>query len=156
MILRALCLAALVLVLPGCVRHPESCWVCQRDVHASVRTTLTLASGKQVVACCPRCALHYQEDPGNAVREIRVTDHAAGGSLPMAAAFLIEGSDETPCMLHHPVSDETRTPMQVCYDRCMPSLIAFKDEGAARAFAADHGGTLHPPGTFVPPRSASP
>ncbi|MBI2016776.1 MAG: hypothetical protein HYS77_14745 [Candidatus Rokubacteria bacterium] len=153
---RALFLAALVLGLPGCVRHPESCWVCQREVHASVRTNLILASGKKVVACCPRCALHYQEEPGKAVREIRVTDHAGGGSLPLDAAFLIEGSDETPCMRHHPVADESHTPMQVCYDRCMPSLIAFKEEAAARAFAADHGGTIHRPGTVAPPRSASP
>lgn len=156
MIVRALCHAVLLLVLAGCVGQPESCWVCQRDVHASVRTTLVLESGRQVVACCPRCALHFQEEPGNAVREIRVTDHAGGGDLPMTRAFLIEGSDETPCMLHHPVADESRTPMQVCYDRCMPSLIAFKDEGAARAFAADHGGTVHLPGSFVPPPTASP
>ena len=156
MSLRALCLAALALVLSGCVRHPESCRVCGRDVHASVRTTLILSSGKQVLACCPRCAMHFQEDPSHAVREIRVTDHAAGGRFSMAGAFLVEGSDVTPCMQHHPVSDESRTPMQVCYDRCMPSLIAFENEGAARAFAADHGGTVHRPGTFVLPRSASP
>lgn len=156
MSMRALFLAFLAAGLIACAQRPEQCWVCQREVHATVRTTLILASGRQVVACCPRCALHYQEEPGNAVREIRVTDHAGGGSLPLDAAFVIEGSDDTPCMRHHPVADESHTPMRVCYDRCMPSLIAFKEEAAARAFAADHGGTVHRPGTVATPRSASP
>ncbi|MBI4169761.1 MAG: hypothetical protein HY510_07475 [Acidobacteria bacterium] len=45
--------------------------------------------------------------------------------------------------------------MHVCYDRCMPSLIAFGDEAAARAFMADHGGTLRPPGALSRPAPAS-
>jgi hypothetical protein len=151
-----LVILAVAASIAACARRPEQCWVCQREVHASVRTTLALASGKEVVACCPRCALHYREEPGNAVREIRVTDHAGGGSLPLAGAFLIEGSDETPCMRHHPVADESRMPMQVCYDRCMPSLIAFKEEAAARAFAADHGGSIHRPGTIPAAPPAAP
>ncbi len=149
--LLAIALAALVC----CARQPDRCWVCEREIHAQVRTTLTLASGRQVHACCPRCALHYKEETGDRVQSIRVTDQAAGGPLPFAAAYFVEGSDETPCLHHPPVVDETRTPMQVCYDRCMPSLIAFRDGAAARAFLADHGGTLHPPGRFpgLPPPS---
>ena len=84
-----------------------------------------------------------------APRAISVTDHAGGGSLAFESAFLVEGSDETPCMRHHPVLDERRTPMHVCYDRCMPSLIAFAAEDAARAFVREHGGTLHAPGTLA-------
>ncbi len=145
---RALFLAALVAGLPACAQRPEHCWVCQREVHASVRTTLALANGREVIACCPRCALHYKEEPGNAVREIRVTDHEGGGRLPFTSAFIIEGSDETPCMRHHPMADESKAPMQVCYDRCMPSLIAFKEDAAVRAFAAEHGGKVYPPGRF--------
>ncbi len=135
--------------LLSCAARPERCFICQREVHDSVRTTLRLASGKSVVACCPRCALHYQEEPDNRVRGIRVTDYAGGRRLPFSGAFLVEGSDETPCMHRHAaLTDESKTRMQVCYDRCMPSLIAFKDETAARAFVAGHGGTLYPPGRF--------
>jgi hypothetical protein len=38
-------------------------------------------------------------------------------------------------------------PLHACYDRCMPSLIAFRDAAAARAFVAEHGGRLQPPGS---------
>lgn len=155
--LRFFMILTLLAALAACARRPETCWICQREVHDSVRTTLTLASGKSVVACCPRCALHYQEEPANKVREIRVTDYGGGGSLSFSEAFLVEGSDETPCLRHHQaMTDESRTPMQVCYDRCMPSLIAFKEETAAGAFAAEHGGTVYPPGRFpgLPARTA--
>jgi hypothetical protein len=147
--LRFFPILALLAALTACAARPEECWICQRKVHDSVRTTLILASGKNVVACCPRCALHYQEEPANKVREIRVADYAGGGNLPFSGAFLVEGSDETPCLRHHnTVADESKTPMQVCYDRCMPSLIAFKEETAARAFAAEHGGTVYLPERF--------
>ncbi len=147
--LRFFLILTLLTSLAACAHRPEKCWICQREVHDSVRTTLTLASGENVVACCPRCAMHYQEEPDNRVREIRVTDYAGGSSLPFSHAFLVEGSDETPCLHHHTgMADESKTPMQVCYDRCMPSLIAFKEETAARAFAAEHGGRTYPPGTF--------
>ena len=138
----------------GCAFRPEHCWVCQREIHSQVRATLTLADGKQVPACCPRCALHYREEPGNKVRRIQVTDYATGETLPLDRAYLVEGSDETPCLHHPPVVDEARAPMQVCYDRCMPSLIAFKTSPEASAFLAEHGGELHAPGTFRMPSTA--
>jgi hypothetical protein len=148
-------LLALCLVLTAslaCARKADHCWVCEREIHPQVRATLTLGDGKKVSACCPRCALHYMEEPGRAVREIRVTDYASGQGLALERALLVEGSDEAPCMQHPPVADETRSPMHVCYDRCMPSLIAFRDAGAARAFMDDHGGMLRSPG--APPAAA--
>ena len=140
--------AVLVVSFPGCARQAEHCWVCQREIHPSVRATLTLADGKKVHACCPRCALHYQEEPGNRVKTISVTDYFSGRTLPFERAFLLDGSDETPCVHHPPVLDETHMPMQACYDRCMPSLIAFGTDPSARAFLAEHGGTLYAPGTY--------
>jgi hypothetical protein len=149
----------LILVVPAtlaaCTGKAEQCWVCQREVHPQVRATLTLGSGRTVAACCPRCALHYEREGPEAVREIRVTDFAGGGSLPMNQAFLVEGSDEAPCMHHPPAIDPAGAPMQMCYDRCMPSLIAFREAATARAFAAEHGGTVLPPGSLpVPPPAA--
>src|SRR5262245_35954589 len=113
---RLVLIVTLLAALTACAGRPETCWVCQREVHDTVRTTLTLASGRSVVACCPRCALHYQEEPGNRVRTIRVTDYTGGSTLPLTDAYLVEGSDETPCMRHHAAAaDESKTPMQVCY-----------------------------------------
>jgi len=137
----------------GCAREPKHCWVCQREIHPQVEASITLASGKTVSACCPRCALHYQEEPGNRVRRITVTDYAGAGTLSFEQAYLVEGSDETPCFHHPAVMDESKAPMKVCFDRCMPSLIAFREEAAARSFRDEHGGTLYPPGAFpgLPP-----
>jgi hypothetical protein len=141
-------IAILLVGAPACARRADRCWVCDREIHPQVSATLTLENGREVKACCPRCALHYQEEAESPVRAILVSDYASGRPLPLEQAYLIEGSDETPCIRHHPVTDETRTPMHVCYDRCMPSLIAFADEAAARAFMSDHGGALRPPGAL--------
>jgi len=151
--LAAAALAAGLLALAACAPHVESCGVCDREIHPGVRATLTLDSGKTIPVCCPRCALHYRPPSGRSVRDIRVTDYASGGSLDFKDAYLVEGSDETPCMSHAPPVGESRTPMHLCYDRCMPSLIAFADEPAARAFMAQHGGTLNPPGSLQRPES---
>jgi hypothetical protein len=144
---RSVLIGIVLATLVACAAKPDHCWVCQREIHDQVRTTLTLASGKTVSACCPRCALHYERESPEPVREIQVTDYAGGGRLPMNQAFLVEGSDEAPCMHHPPAVDPAGTPMQMCYDRCMPSLIAFREAAVARAFAAEHGGTLYPPGS---------
>ena len=132
----------------ACARHAESCWVCKREIHPRVEATLTLSNGRKVAACCPRCALHYQEEPEQPVRSIQVTDYATGKALPFQKAYLVEGSDETPCVRHPHVMDDTHSPMQACYDRCMPSLIAFATPVEARQFITDHGGTLYDPGAF--------
>jgi hypothetical protein len=146
--LRFLMVSLLLATLAACAGKADLCWVCQREIHPQVRATLTLGSGKTVTTCCPRCALHYDKEGPQPVRAIQVTDYAGGGNLPMSQAFLVEGSDETPCMHHPPAMDPAGGPMQMCYDRCMPSLIAFRVAGAARAFAADHGGTVYPPGAL--------
>lgn len=147
----ALAGALVALAGAGCARHPEECWVCEREIHPHMRAAIALAGGGEVAACCPRCALHYRDESKEEVRAIGVSDYASGAPLPLEGAWLVEGSDETPCLHHPPVVDETRTPMQVCYDRCMPSLIAFRDEAAARAFQSEHGGSILAPGTLPSP-----
>jgi hypothetical protein len=148
MSVRAVAVLLVTVILLGCAGGAERCEICRRDIHPRVRAMVGLADCGQVLACCPRCALHYQAESGKAIREIRVTDYAGGGLLPFAEAFLVEGSDETPCLHHPPVTDPAQAPMQVCYDRCMPSLIAFRTAAAAHAFADEHGGTPYPPGRF--------
>ena len=138
----------LLALSPACSRQPDHCWVCKREIHSQVRATVTLVDGEKVGACCPRCALHYEEEPGNRARGITVTDYSSGTGLSLERAFLVEGSDETPCVHHPTVMDDTHVPMQACYDRCMPSLIAFGSDNPARAFMSEHGGTLYDPGTF--------
>ncbi len=143
-----LLLGTLILAVAGCAREPERCWVCEREIHSQVVATIHLADGKTVHACCPRCALHYEEAPGNRIRGIDVRDFISGTDLPFGKAFFVEGSDEAPCFHHPPIVDQTRSPMRVCYDRCLPSLIAFSTAEGAREFMSEHGGTLRPPGSL--------
>jgi len=143
----ALALAvALAGLLAGCSLRAERCEVCERDIHPQVRATLTLGSGRQLAACCPRCALHYGQENSGAVRSIAVKDYASGELLPLERAWLVEGSDVTPCLHLPPLRDDSGASLHLCYDRCMPSLIAFRDEAASRAFLAEHGGTVLGPG----------
>jgi len=157
--LRVAVALAAALALAGCARRPELCEICRRTIHDEVRTVVEFADGRRVAACCPRCALHLAEnggavggsstpDGGTAARAIQVTDYAGAGTLPLDAAWLVDGSDETPCLRHHaPVTAGEGAPLHACFDRCMPSLIAFRDAATARAFVAEHGGTLQPPGS---------
>lgn len=146
-LLVAMTLAA-ALLPAGCARRPDLCGLCQREIHPEVRTVVAFPDDRRVAACCPRCALHVAKDGGAAARTIEVTDYAGGGMLPLDAAWLVDGSDETPCLRHHaPVTAGEGAPLHTCYDRCMPSLIAFRDAATARAFVSEHGGTLQPPGS---------
>jgi hypothetical protein len=148
----ALVLAVFVAAGIGCVRRPGICRICEREIRAEVRAVAVLDDGGRVTACCPRCALQFLRESGRAARTLVVSDYGGGGSLPLGAAWIVEGSDETPCLRHHPPArGDTGAPLHLCYDRCQPSLIAFRDEAAARAYLAAHGGELRPPGAVLPP-----
>ena len=153
---RCLVLIPILLLLASlaCLRGGEKCGVCHREVHAATRAIVT-GGGTRIITCCPRCALHYLQDSGRDPALLRLTDHERGGALAWNEAWLLEGSDETPCLHEPPVMDETHTATHLCYDRCLPSLLAFASEPAARAFMDQHGGTLFAPGTFRLPSATS-
>jgi len=141
-----LCLAG---ALIACSAEPELCEVCKREIHPGVAAELTLAGGRQVWACCLRCALHFKESIETPVQRIDVEDHTGSGLLDVAAAYVVEGSRLNPCMPPAPREGGTRVALQLAYDRCVPSMIAFREEEDARAFLAEQGGTLQPPGHFT-------
>ncbi len=126
------------LVLPG-----NQCGVCGREIHAGHESILLLKNGKRLETCCPRCALHHEQHHPGQVASVLVADHVTGEKLKAQDAVYVEGSDEMPCM---PVSAtpprELGVEYKATYDRCVPSLLAFKDEAAARRFLAGHGGRI--------------
>ena len=156
---RAAVAAVLLLaaLLPACARRAATCEVCRREAHAEVAAAVILADGRRVTPCCPRCALRYAGEAGRApAARIEVTDYVSRRVLPLDTAYLVEGSDETPCLRHHaPATGGEGAPLHLCFDRCMPSLIAFAAEPEARAFIDVHGGDLLPPGRrpAAPPES---
>jgi hypothetical protein len=144
-------LACIVLLalLPACSAAEGRCGVCERELHPGVGAELILASGQRVSTCCLRCALHFEEGIETPARRIMVEDHTGSGLLDAAAAYVVKGSRLNPCMLPPPRDGRTRVPLKLSYDRCAPSMIAFRRERDARAFIAEHGGTLQPPGHFM-------
>ncbi len=121
----------------------QQCDVCGRNILAGHESTILLKDGKRFQACCPRCALHHEQHNPGQVASVLVTDNATGQKVKAQDAVYVEGSDEISCM------PETATPprepgveYKATYDRCVPSLVAFKEEAAAREFLAAHGGRL--------------
>jgi hypothetical protein len=133
-------------LVAGCARPPEVCDACGREVHPALRVTLRLEGKRDLHACCPRCALHFRDESEAEVSGVTVSDYASEVPLDLESAWLVEGSDEIPCVRHAPTAGEGGAPLHRCYDRCVPSLIAFAGETAARAFVQEHGGRLRPPG----------
>ncbi len=133
--------------IPGCAPGHDVCAICDREIHSEVHASLVLEDGRTYKACCPRCALEYLRQRNANATSLLVADHPSGRLFPIGSAYLVEGSDVTPCLGHEPAVAEAKTPLQLCYDRCQPSLIAFHDPPAAEEFVREHGGRLHPPGT---------
>ncbi len=121
----------------------QQCGVCGRSLHPGHESTVLLKNGKQLPACCPRCAMHHElHNPGQ-VANVLVTDNATGQKVRAQDAVYVEGSDEISCMPEGATPPrEPGVEYKATYDRCVPSLVAFKEEAEARKFLSVHGGRL--------------
>ena len=121
----------------------EQCDICGRAVHSAHESTLLLKNGKKAHTCCTRCALHYDQNHPGLVNDLLVMDHSTGKSVEAQKAIYVEGSDEQECV---PASEtpprEPGVKYERTFDRCVPSLIAFSNESAARDFMMRRGGHL--------------
>jgi hypothetical protein len=130
----------------------EICPFCDRMVHPATAYGLRV-SDRIVVACCPRCAMHFQVNqvsgrPGLPVQAGRVgpawaTDVTTGERIVPENAIYIEGGDLQYCTRgEQPVTREPQGVSVRQYDRCLPTLVAFKTQQAARAYQQQHGGHI--------------
>jgi hypothetical protein len=119
------------------------CPFCDRMVHPV--TAYRLKVGDHVVAaCCPRCGMHAQANlkqgkPGTA----SATDVNTGESVAAESATYVEGGDMQYCT--HGDQSMTREPQGVSmreYDRCLPTLVAFKTPQEAETYQQQHGGRV--------------
>jgi nitrous oxide reductase accessory protein NosL len=125
------------------VQPVHGCDVCGRDLHPGMRAAVSLEQGERVDACCPRCALHLAATQPEKVARITVEDHATGASIDGRAAVYLEGSDVEGCAsAGESTPREPGVPYERIFDRCLPSLVAFRAESDARAFQKEHGGRL--------------
>ena len=119
------------------------CPFCDRMVHPVTAYQLKVG-GHEVAACCPRCGMHTQVsqtqgNPGPAW----ATDVNTGESVAADSATYVEGCDVQYCT--HGDQPMTREPHGVStreYDRCLPTLVAFKTPQEAEAYRQQHGGRV--------------
>ncbi len=104
--------------------------------------TVALVDGKRANYCCPACALSEQQQSGKPVRIVELTDFLSGAPLKPASSFVVRNSNVNPCLQHHPAVDENSQPLEASFDRCSPSVLAFRDQNSAAAFTGEHGGQV--------------
>ena len=146
--LRQLIAGAIILALAAGLAYyfwpanEQLCPVCQRPIHRATSYYVTLGTGKTVELCCPRCGLRFQQSGGD-VRSVRVTDYVTGKLLDPEAAVYVEGSSVHPCCTQEEIKkDQAGVEYERTWDRCLPSVIAFGSEAAARKFQGQHGGEV--------------
>jgi hypothetical protein len=119
------------------------CPFCSRMVHPV--TAYRLQVGNHVVAaCCPRCGMHAQQNQAQGATGMAwATDVNTGENVPAESATYVEGGDVEYCT--HGDQPMTRDPHGVStreYDRCLPTLVAFKTQQEAEAYQRQHGGRI--------------
>ena len=121
----------------------DTCPFCDRMVHSATAYRLTV-DGHEMAACCPRCGMRAQVN-----REQRKLDHAhatdvtTGETIAADSATYVEGGDVLYCT--HGNQPVTREPNGVSvreYDRCLPTLAAFKTPQEADLYQKQHGGRV--------------
>ncbi len=121
---------------------PDLCRVCGRGLHGGVTYRLQMRSGHED-ACCPRCGMHYQISHPGVVEKALATDLSSGQLIPAESAYYVEGGDIEYCTRHStPVAHEPQSVAVREFDRCLPSLVAFRTESEAAAYQKQHGGQV--------------
>ena len=119
------------------------CPFCDRMVHPSTAYKL-MVDGHELAACCPRCGMHAQvnQEQGKA-GQAWATDVTTGESVAAEAATYVEGGNVQYCT--HGDQPMTRQPNGVSmreYDRCLPTLAAFKTPQEAETYHQQYGGRV--------------
>ena len=140
--MRTLALLLCVVLVAGCTKSPRVCAVCDRAECKGMAFRVTLENGKVVETCCPRCALHYLESNHQQARTMEATDFATGHWVDATHAVYVSDSDVHPCAEMNTMRDPQGCCLMKTYDRCLPSLIVFRDRAAAVDFQRQHGGKL--------------
>lgn len=123
-------------------RQAVACDFCERAVCQGTFYRIHLSWGQSKKACCARCGIRYGKERPGRVKEVSVMDFAAGKWVPAWEAFYVEGSDFTHCSPAQILRGPRGGCLVKCFDRCLPSVVAFQRKGNAQAFIRDHGGQV--------------
>jgi hypothetical protein len=142
---RRFLLAGLGLPLPACHRitaaRTGECEMCRRPVHAESRTVASV-NGREGSFCCLACALAAGQQGAKSLKVDWIADYESQAGLDPERAFLVRSSDVNPCAHRHSIIGASKRARDVAYDRCSPSVLAFRSRTSAERFMARHGGAL--------------
>lgn len=121
----------------------ETCPFCDRMVHPATAYRLKIGD-HMLVACCPRCGMRAQvNQEGGKAGSAVATDVNTGESIPAETAAYVEGGDVQYCTHgNQPVAREPNGVSVREYDRCLPTLVAFKTSQEAQVYQQQHGGRV--------------
>ena len=122
--------------------NPNLCNICGRAIHGGM-SFLIQTDGHTEHACCPRCGMHYAVNHPGKVQKVWATDLNSGESIPADTAYYDEGGNIEYCAAHGEAVQ--RQPQGVSvrdYDRCLPTLVAFKTRAEAETYQKEHGGRV--------------
>ena len=123
------------------LRPQGECEVCHRAVQEATAYEIHLEDGTSEKACCPRCGLRFQKGRAD-VASAEVTDFDTGNRFDASEALFVEGSSVNLCHSKMLEEDRSGVQYQLTWDRCMPSLVAFKSRESAESFRRDYGGVI--------------
>jgi hypothetical protein len=141
-------LILMILALPTAACHyldfgeEPVCQVCRRLMHKATFYRVFLQGQDPVDVCCPRCGLYFQQSRSDVVRS-EVADFVTGTLLEASRAFYVENSSVHLCCSQDFVQkDASGQEYVLAWDRCLPSLIAFRDRDRAEEFTRKNGGMI--------------
>jgi len=111
----------------------EQCYACKRPIHAHSKT-VAFFDGRSRLFCCPACALSQYRQTGKPIRVTQLTAFLTGNALSPDRAYVVRGSEVNMCERTKELVDGDKRAVDVRYDRCAPSLIAFAVRGDALQF----------------------
>jgi hypothetical protein len=141
----ALCAVSVVSCesLRSWLSSPDRCVLSEREIHPGMAVRVEVENGPSGQACCLRCAISYAQQTGKTVRVDWVTDHVHGQKMAADRAIYVVGSNVAPCAAMRELAPADRRELLVeIWDRCRTSTIPFANVAEARAFQAEHGGTI--------------
>jgi hypothetical protein len=118
------------------------CPACNREIHSGWSFTLAFKDGKTERLCCAKCGILAQINQDTQVLSAMATDFPTGKPVQAEKALYVWNSDIEHCPVPSKRDSTNQQPMQLAWDRCIPSLIAFENRSEAEKLQAQHGGKV--------------
>lgn len=118
------------------------CPACNREIHSDWAYTITFKNGTRERLCCAKCGIFEQLNKQADAASATATDFATGKPIEATKALYVWNSNVEHCPIPQKQEWLNKQPMQLVWDRCIPSLIAFRSRQEAEKFQSEHGGNI--------------